>query len=70
MGGKTDDLLRCMDACIGPAGRDGPDRFVGDAAQRLFKCLLNGALARLSLPAVKTAAIVFDAQRQMMSGGR
>jgi hypothetical protein len=48
-------------AGIGAAGADQRDVFVGDSQQRLFEALLHAKAGFLTLPAVVTRAVVFDA---------
>ena len=54
---------------IGSACGNERNRRIGDPAKRLFERLLNGTLTRLSLPAVKTTAVVFDAKRDVLNDG-
>jgi hypothetical protein len=55
------DLRPGVHAAIGPAGGGDADRIAGDRRERRLERILDGAAARLRLPAEKAAAVVFDA---------
>jgi hypothetical protein len=67
---EPDDLLCRMHTRIRSAGGVRTNRCVGDPTQCLFERLLNGALARLPLPAMKAAAVVFDAESEVRNDRR
>jgi hypothetical protein len=50
-----------MHAAVGAARRGDADRLAGDRRERGLHRVLDGAAARLRLPAEEAAAVVFDA---------
>src|SRR5512147_1958451 len=56
-----------MNSGISTAGRNQRHRRIGDPTKRLFERLLDGSLTRLTLPAMKTTAVVFDTERDVLN---
>lgn len=56
-------LTRCVHTSVCTARADDLDGFVGNLRQRLFKTLLYAQPSLLTLPAIVTRAVVFDAER-------
>jgi hypothetical protein len=53
-------LLARMHPAVGAPGADRGDGLAGDPFERRFEHVLNGAAARLGLPAEQAAAVIFD----------
>ena len=61
-GFKVHDLRTCMHAGIGATCTMNGDGCLGDMAQCLFELRLNRMAMRLTLPAAKAAAVIFDGE--------
>ena len=56
-------LHQPVNACIGAAGTHHPEGVHGKFGQGAFELVLNGVARELALPALVSAAVVADAQR-------
>lgn len=61
VGVEMHDLTRGMHAGVGAPGTGGCDGLVGNNAQRLFDALLNATPVVLTLPAIVSGTVVFNA---------
>src|SRR5205085_7578686 len=63
---KMNDLTRGMHASVRTSSTKKKDRFIGHTSKRVLQSALDGRLIVLSLPAIKTMTIIFNATGQVV----